>query len=169
MLASRPGKGTWVREDAFDVLIHPEAVRTRLGELNAGKVYEARAVIEIAVTEMAAEHATAEDVKRIWGAMDRMEASLADAEAFVAADLDFHLAVARASKNELLAQFYHLSRKLLLDVVEQVVSLPHVKRDSIPLQRAVAEAIENGDPTRARRAAEEHMAYVDGLLDRWIE
>jgi DNA-binding FadR family transcriptional regulator len=169
MLDSRAGKGTWVREDALDVLIHPEAVRTRLGELNAGKVYEARGVVEIALTEMAAARASSEDVEHIWDAMHRMEACVTDTEAFVAADLDFHLAVARAGGNELLEQFYHLSRKLIVDVIHEMVSLPGVKEDSIPYQLAIIEAIEQGDPARARQAAVDHMAYVDNLLNRWVE
>jgi len=169
MLASRAGKGTWVREDALDVLIHPEAVRTRLGKLNARKVYEARGVIEIALTEMAAERATREDIDRIWRALERMKARVGDTEAFVDADLDFHLAVARASKNELLEQFYHLSRKLLVEVIQEMVSLPSVKEDSIPYQRAIVESIESKDPELARRAAEEHMDYVDDLLDKWVD
>ncbi len=169
MLASRAGKGTWVREDALDVLIHPETVRARLGELNATEVYEARSVVEIALTDMAARRATSEDVERIWQAMRQMEACADDTEDFVDADLDFHLAVAKASKNELLEQFYHLARKLLVEVIKEMVSLPNVKRDSIPYQRAIAEAIEQGDPLLARQAAEEHMAYVDHMLDKWVE
>ncbi|MGD2164478.1 MAG: FadR/GntR family transcriptional regulator [Anaerolineae bacterium] len=169
MLASRPGKGTWVRQDALDGLIHPEAVRTRLGELNADKVYEARGVIEVALTEMAARRATPGDVERIWAAQERMEASVDDTEAFVAADLDFHLAVARASKNELLEQFYHLSRRLVVEVIQEMVSLPDVKKRSIPYQRAIVEAIERQDPILARQAAEEHMAYVDSLLQPWVD
>ena len=169
MLASRPGKGTWVREDALDSLIHPEAVRTRLGELNAEKVYEARGVIEIALTEMAARRAAPEQVEAIWSALERMEATIDDDEAFVEADLDFHLMVARAGGNELLEQFYHLSRRLVVQVITEVLHLPKVKQDSIPYQRAIAEAIEAGDPERSRRAAEEHMAYVDSLLERWSD
>jgi len=167
MLASRPGKGTWVRKDALDSLIHPEAVRTRLGELNAEKVYEARGVIEIALTEMAARRATPHDVAAIWSALERMKATIDDDDAFVEADLDFHLGVARAGKNQLLEQFYHLSRRMVVQVIAEVLHLPSVKQDSIPYQRAIAEAIEAGDPVRAREAAEEHMAYVDILLERW--
>ena len=169
MLASRAGKGTWVREDALDVLIHPEVVRARLGELNAAQVYEARRVVEIALTEMAAERASPGDVERIDEALRRMEAYVGDTDAFVKADLDFHLAVARASKNDLLEQFYHLSRKLFVEVIHEVVSLPRVQEESIPYQRAIAEAIAAGDAAEARRAAEEHMAYVDRLLDRWLQ
>jgi len=38
LLESRPGKGTWVRDDALDTLIHPTMVKARLGELNAQQV-----------------------------------------------------------------------------------------------------------------------------------
>lgn len=167
MLESRPGKGTWVREDAMDGLIHPETVRTRLGELNVARVYEARSVMEVALTRMAAQRATPEDISSIGDAMHRMETCLDDDEAFVEADLDFHLAVAKASQNELLEQFYYLSRKLIAGAIHEMVRRPEVKKDSIPHQRAILRAIEAHDPDGAERAALRHMAYVDGLLKRW--
>ena len=167
MLESRPGKGTWVREDALDVLIHPEAVRTRLGELDLRKIYEARGAIEVALTKMAAQRATGEDIDRIREAMERMECSMDDDGAFVEADLDFHLGVARAGKNELLEQFYHLSQRLIREAIQEMVGLSGVKHESIPYQRAILAAIDQGDPGRAEEAAVEHMAYVDELLDRW--
>lgn len=165
MLESRPGKGTWVREDVLDTLIHPAAVQTRLGDLNARQVYEARFVIEVALTEFAAERAAPEDIKRIWDAVKAMEATVADDEAFVEADLEFHLAAARAGHNELLEQFYHLSRKLLSEVITEMIKLPNVKQDSIRLQRAIAQAIEQRDPPKARQTAIDHMEYVACLLD----
>lgn len=167
MLESRPGKGTWVREDALDGLIHPETVRTRLGELNVARVYEARSVIEVALTRMAAQRATPEDIGSIGQALHRMEACLDDDEAFVEADLDFHLAVAKASQNELLEQFYYLSRRLIAEAIHEMVKRPEVKQDSIPYQRAILRAIEAHDPERAEDAARRHMGYVDGLLKRW--
>lgn len=167
MLESRPGKGTWVRDDALDVLIHPEVVRTRLGELDLRKIYEARGAIEVALTKMAARRATRDDIHRIQKAMERMESSIDDNSAFVEADLDFHLGVAKASKNELLEQFYHLSRKLITKAIHEMVGLSGVKEESIPHQKAILAAIEAGDPEKAEQAAVMHMAYVDGLLDRW--
>jgi GntR family transcriptional repressor for pyruvate dehydrogenase complex len=167
MLESRPGKGTWVREDALDVLIHPQAVRTRLGELDFRKVYEARGIIEVALTRMAAQRAIPEDIVRIRAAINRMESSLDDNDAFVEADLDFHLGVAKAGRNELLEQFYHVSRKLIAEAIHEMVNLPGVKRESIPHQRAILEAIEQKNPEKAEQAALNHMAYVDEMLGRW--
>ena len=72
LLQSHPGKGTWVREDSGAGLIHPEAVKARLGELNARSLAEARSVVEVALTELAATRATEEDLTRIRAAMTAM-------------------------------------------------------------------------------------------------
>lgn len=169
MLESRPGKGTWVREDALDMLIHPQAVRTRLGELDIRKVYEARRVMEVALTCMAAERATSGDIGHIREAMQRMENCIDDDDAFVEADLDFHLGVAHASGNELLEQFYRVSQRLIAEATHEIVGLPGVKQASMPYQRAILRAIEQGNPEEAERAALDHMAYVDQLLERCDE
>jgi GntR family transcriptional repressor for pyruvate dehydrogenase complex len=169
MVESHPGKGTWVRHDALDTLIHPAVVKTRLGELNAGKVYEARSVIEVALTEFAAQRATPEDIERIWDALEAMEAAVENDRAFVEADLEFHLAVAKAGHNDLLEQFYHLARKLLSEVITEMVRLPKVKEDSIRLQKAIAEAIEQRDLHKARQAARNHWLYISHVLDGVIE
>ncbi len=164
MLESRPGKGTWVRPDALDTLIHPSMVENRLGELDARQVYDARRVIEVGLTELAAQRATAEDVARIQRALQAMEAAMDDDEAFVEADLEFHLAVARAGHNYLLEQFYHLSRKLLAAVIAEMVKLPKVKEEALQLQQVIAAAIEQRDPAAAQHAAVAHMASVDRFL-----
>jgi GntR family transcriptional repressor for pyruvate dehydrogenase complex len=165
LVASHPGKGTWVREDALDTLIHPVEFEGRMGELDARLVYEARAVIEVALTELAAQRATSEDVERIWDALAAMEAAEQDTTAFVEADLGFHLAVTKAGKNGLLEQFYHLSRKLLSKVLTDWVREPGVKEESIRIQRVIAQAIKQGDPQQARQAALDHMAYIGRLLE----
>lgn len=165
LVASHPGKGTWVREDALDTLIHPVEFEGRMGELDPRQVYEARSVIEVALTELAAQRATPEDVERIWDALVAMEAAEQDTAAFVEADLGFHLAVAKAGKNGLLEQFYHLSRKLLSKMLTDWVREPGVKGESIRIQRVIAAAIEQGDPHQARQAALDHMTYIGRLLE----
>ncbi|MBN1658465.1 MAG: FadR family transcriptional regulator [Anaerolineae bacterium] len=165
LVESHPGKGTWVREDALETLIHPAAVETRLGTLQARQVCEARAIIEVSLTEMAARRATADDVARIWVALDEMEASMEDDEAFVQADVAFHIAVAQAGHNELLEQFYHLSHKLLAKTIGEFVRLPKVKEEAVIIQRTIAQAIKDHDPVQARHAALEHKGIIEDLLE----
>jgi len=165
LLQSHPGKGTWVREDAGAGLIHPEAVKARLGELNARSLAEARSVVEVALSEFAAGRATDEDIARIRAAMTAMREHAADLPAFIKADFEFHLAIADAGHNELLAQFYQLTRTLFKEVSYELISLPAVQEESIEIQAAVLKAIEARDPHGARRAAEAHMQYIYRLLE----
>lgn len=167
LVASHPGKGTWVRQDALDTIFNPTEIKNRLGELNAQQIYESRSVIEVGLTRFAALRATHQDLEAIWKALDEMQAGVQDEIAFVQADLEFHMAVARASHNHLLEQFYYLVRDLLSEVITEMVSLPNVKKESIVLQRTIAEAIQAHNVERAEAAALAHMQYIETLLKRY--
>jgi len=166
LLQSHPGKGTWVREDSGIGLIHPEQVKARLGKLNARSLAEARSVVEVALSEYAAMRATTADIARIRAALTAMRENAADTPAFIKADFEFHLAIADAGHNELLAQFYHLTRTLFKEVSYELISLPTVQEESIAIQAAVLNAIEEHDPRQARQAAEAHMQYIYRLLEQ---
>lgn len=167
LVESRPGKGTWVRHDALESVIHPSIITNRFGEIDADTIYEARLFIEVALAELAARKATPEDVERIWAALSQAHEVIADDEDFVGADWDFHLAIAEAAHNELLQAFYHLARELLLDFIEDAISLPNVKEEATEYHVAQAQAIEQHDPQKARQAALDHMLYVkERLMER---
>ena len=163
LVESHAGKGTWVRETALNTLFSPEEVKARLGDLNARQVYEARMVVEAALTRLAAERATPDDIRMIWTALAEMKAAEDDV-VFLQADLDFHLSVARAGHNTLLEQFYHLSRQLLSEVISQVIMLPRVVEESIPLQEDIARAIAAHDVEQAIAAEQAHMRYIERML-----
>ena len=168
LVRSRAGKGTWVRHDAAEGLISPEAIKSRLSDLNTQMTYEVRTVLEISLAEFAAQRATPEDIERIWSTLQATEdaAEGGDEEAYVQADLEFHLAVTKAAHNDLLEQFYQLSLRLLSEVISQLATLPGSKEDAILTQRAIAKAIEQRDSAKARQAAIDHLAQVGHhLLD----
>ncbi len=165
LVDSRPGKGTWVRPDALETLIHPSAVETRLGTLRARQIFEARAAIEVALTQFAAQRATPEDVEHIFHPLDELEAVVDDDQKFVEADLAFHLAVAQAAHSVLLEQFYHLSRKLLAEIIAQIIQIPSVKEEGAAIQRRIAESIARHDAAGARQAALEHMRVIEELVE----
>jgi GntR family transcriptional repressor for pyruvate dehydrogenase complex len=164
LVESRPGKGTWVRHDALDSIIHPSIITNRFGQIDAETIYEARKFLEAALAELAARKATPEDIKRIWDTLRRAHEVIADDDDFVSADWDFHLAIAEAAHNELLQAFYHLARELLLGFIQDAISLPNVKEEATEYHVAQATAIEQHDPQKARRAALDHMHYVKERL-----
>jgi GntR family transcriptional repressor for pyruvate dehydrogenase complex len=163
LIESHPGKGTWVLPGTIGAQLHPETLKARLTELNAQQLYEARSVIEVGLTKLAAQRATDQDIQRIWAAQHVLELDH-DNEAFVKADLDYHLTVAQAGHNELLEQFYHVARELLAEAAGEMVKLPGVKEAAVLQQAAVAKAIELHQVRKAEKAALAHMQYITSLL-----
>jgi len=166
LLDSQPGRGTTVNPDGLAVLQASALLAGPLDPMETAMIYEARQTIEARLTELAALRATPEDHTEIRQALEDMEATIDDEAAFTAADLRFHFAVARAGRNALLAQFYHVSRKLLTETIEKVVTLRGVKETALRLQWDVYEAIVAGDPTNAREAAIAQLRQVEELLER---
>jgi GntR family transcriptional repressor for pyruvate dehydrogenase complex len=164
MVESYPGKGTWVREEATNTFFPTSAIKARLGDLQAHQVYETRSVIEVALTEFAARRATEQEIEEIWAALRKMQSSIYDDDSFVQADMEFHMAVAKASHNTMLGNFYHLVREMLVEVISEVVKLPSAKEDAITLQQEIVEAIQSHDPQLARQVAIKHLKSVDEMI-----
>lgn len=70
------------------------------------KLFEARSQLDRLLTMTAAQRATPEDIRAMQWALDDMRAAGHDAKAFLRANMRLHLAVARASRVDLLADFY---------------------------------------------------------------
>lgn len=162
LVESRAGKGTWVSRSSMQGLIPPEVVRQRLHDLDDAMLYDVRIVLEVALAEFAAERASAEDIAAIWEALSASEHAIVreDTEAYIRADLDFHLAVAKAAHNQLLQEFYQLSMRLLQQEIASIAVISGSKEGSILTQRAIARAIEKKDPAGARQAASDHLGQV---------
>ena len=80
---------------------------------------EAREVIEQCLPRLAADRRTEGDLHLLARAVDGMRAAHDDARAFASCDLDFHLALAAAAKNDVLAA--RLAN--LHDHVEEMIAL----------------------------------------------
>ncbi len=110
LIESRPRIGTvvlppsrWNHLDG-DLLAWRESLPPDLNFIRS--LTEARQVIEPAAAAMAAERADGTDLGRIQRAFDAMRAAdIADIDAAVTADEDFHLAILAASKNEIFSNF----------------------------------------------------------------
>jgi len=166
LLDSQPGRGTTVNPDALALLQANALLAGPLNPRQTAMIYEARMSVETRLAELAAIRATPADKAKILQALEEMQAHMDDSAEFTAADLRFHLAVARAGRNELLAQFYHVSRQLLTETIEQLVNLPGMKDGQLRLQWHVYEAIAAGDPHAAREATTAQLRHVEELMQR---
>lgn len=164
LVASRPGKGTWVSENALQSVIHPEIILNRFGPIDVRSVYEARLALEVSLAELAAQKATEEEIAEMFRHLEDAQQVIEDDSKFVRVDWDFHMTVARATHNVLLQAFYTLSRELLIELISDVIKLPLVKEEASAIHQEQAEAIARHDVAGATAAARKHMLYLEGKM-----
>ena len=162
VLEPQPGRGTWVHAEAPALLRMLNLLRLRLPEVDLNAIYEARRLLEVELTVLAAERADERAIGRIAEALQQMREALASDAAFIEADLNFHLAVARAAGNPLLEQFYHITAQMMSEVNRQIAAIPGLKDVGLRLQEEILQAIRAHDAWQARQRA---LA----LVGRWRE
>jgi DNA-binding FadR family transcriptional regulator len=117
---------------------------------------ELRLMVEPGAAQLAAERATADHVATLEAACARMEAHAPhlpeEEDAFVEADLTFHLTLLRASGNQLIEQLGRLMETGLYHGLEASSHAPGGVAVTLPLHQAVLAAVRGGRPVAAARA-----------------
>ncbi|GGK77619.1 pyruvate dehydrogenase complex transcriptional repressor PdhR [Amphritea balenae] len=176
ILVSRQGGGTFVSEglgDAFsDPLLelfktHPEAQYDLL---------EFRHALEGVSAYYAALRSTPADKENIKACYKLLQEHH-DNKAFdkeVYADVDFHLAIAESTHNMVLLHMmralFSLLRQHIWENLQDIYPKSDIRGKIHEQHSVLMEAILDGDPERARKAAHDHLAYVeDALLEQGKE
>ncbi|KNC20461.1 hypothetical protein AC792_00595 [Arthrobacter sp. RIT-PI-e] len=163
LIEFRHGGGTFLRGSASDLLPRVIEWGLMLGERSATDLIEARQHIETVTTKLAAERRTAEDLTRIENALQAMEAATTT-DAFVAADVEFHLAVADASGNLVMANMLKSISALLRVWIHRVMDAAESFEPSRCEHVPVFEHIRDRKPAEAQAAMETHMAAASDRL-----
>lgn len=137
-------------------------LRLRTGELSVGEVNHARLLLERECVRLAALNRTDDDLTAIADVLARGSTPGMPTDQWLAADVEFHNAVAGAAKNgilQLAMSAVHLVRPrtntLLLDALEH---------DPVWKQHtAIYEAIRDQRPGRAVEALEAHVEYLTSV------
>ncbi len=150
---SRPKIGTVVRPKEEWHLLDPDVLFWLIQTTPEHEFFKTlstvRRVLEPELAYIAASTANEEDIERIKQAYEGMEKATT-VEEFIEPDIQFHLAIAKATHNDLLA---YMSKMLVLPLQQsiQVTSLrPNLQGHSLPRHKAILTAIENKDPLSAR-------------------
>ncbi len=156
-----PGRGTFVTNG------NPNSMRRSLDRIiksgePGGWAYlvEVRKILEPEIAALAAVRATDQDLALMREAFQVMDNAGCDADAYIEADLDFHLALAEAAANP-----------IVLSLIDSIVGLLREERLRIfrveggpergqHHHKCILEAIERHDPQEARAAMQAHLSQV---------
>jgi DNA-binding FadR family transcriptional regulator len=118
-----------------------------------------RRVVEPAAVRLAALRATDKEIAEVEAAYAGMKRAVEEGGDYVTYDLRFHQGLLKACRNRMLVQMSKALGALLRTSFEISTSRKDGPRSSLPLHRAVLDAVIGRDPARAERAV---LVLIDG-------
>jgi GntR family transcriptional repressor for pyruvate dehydrogenase complex len=161
----RQGDGTYLKR--ADAALLPQIIEWGLliGEQRTLDLVEARQHIEIDIAELAALRRTDLDLIDMERCIARMERASNDEEAFVDADVAFHLKLAEAARNSVLRDIHSSIQALLRAWIGRVIHAADSTLPSFEEHIPIYEAVRDRDPNRAKQAMEAHMVSAAKRLE----
>jgi DNA-binding FadR family transcriptional regulator len=124
-------------------------------------IVEARTAIEITTARLAAERIGDEEVNEIARILETQAARQRQGKSIAKEDIEFHTAIARASKNRMLELLYAIiarggQQSEMFEQIRKKINSPYVLA-----HQKIFEALRNRDPAAAERTMAEHMTHLN--------
>lgn len=162
----RPGDGTYVRSLVPGSIVEP---LSELLQRESGRVLEflrVRQVLEGWCAAEAARRATAADVRHLRSCLNRM-AKIAKAGGLLGKpDVEFHIAIAEATKNTVMAHVVNSLRAMFQAVLRVRVAVRDPARTQLLVSQheKILDAIRQHDDTAASAAMIAHLAFIENEI-----
>jgi GntR family transcriptional repressor for pyruvate dehydrogenase complex len=158
VLTAKVGDGTSVAMDGSKFMETVLQWRLMTEHHDIEDLMQVRIALEGLAAASAARQGNKPAIQIIQDLIDKMDESLDDPKRYAALDLDFHLALAKASENSLILDLVSLIRGQLARAVTKMMLLPGETPISVEEHRAVFQAIKQGKPEEACAAIQAHLA-----------
>jgi DNA-binding FadR family transcriptional regulator len=171
ILEIRQGEGIFVRRPPENAIIQPLSYILLMEKDRLQNVLEVRKALEVEAAQLAAIRRNEDDIFLMRKLMNDMKRDLPEAKNSDKIDLAFHLAIAQASKNQLMArlmntfqdiigQAFHFTRALWMSSVSGSTQRLYDEHKKISV------AIIEGNSERARILMHDHLNRVEEELRR---
>jgi GntR family transcriptional repressor for pyruvate dehydrogenase complex len=130
-------------------------------EADYRELFEVRRILEGEAAALAASRRLDAEIDRMGAEVEAMEAGLGSEEEFITADLRFHLTVAEASRNRLIAHLMHAIRSLLQRSLSSSYHIEGSPERAVEMHLLILEAITAHQPEEARQLMQEHVSRVE--------
>jgi GntR family transcriptional repressor for pyruvate dehydrogenase complex len=161
LVEAYPGRGTFVTSDTSNTIRLTLDRMIKAGQVEGTlQLVEVREILEPEIAALAATRADGETLKEMRDAVAIMDRAGRDPDAYIEADLDFHLALAEAAANP-----------IILSLIDSIVGVLREQRMSIfkvnggPERgqyhhKRILQAVESRDAGGAREAMRAHLRQV---------
>src|SRR6266536_264096 len=159
----RPGRGTIVIDGAHEAMQDSIGLvmKLKLGEVGGSdNLVEVREILETEIAALAAARATEKEIAAMREAIRVMDVSLSDADAYIAADNQFHRSLAKATQNSLILILIDSIVNPLSEQRKHIFAVEGGPERGQFHHRRILESIIRRNPENARAAMHAHLQQV---------
>jgi GntR family transcriptional repressor for pyruvate dehydrogenase complex len=167
IVVARQGGGTYVREVFDDGILSPLSLVLDASIDLVGDLWEVRSIFEPAVASRAAIRAQPDDIARLEQIVEEQHGFLdreVPNDAWLESDRAFHVAVARASRNEVSVRVIRLINELLQEGRRHFATQSDRREHAYIWHRDIFAHIRDGQPQQAREAMMQHLREVEEVI-----
>ncbi len=161
----RPGSGTYLQGGTSDLLPTTLSWGLMLASNRTRELLEIRSSLERTAAILAAQRATPAQLEELQTYIDRQHETLDDPDAFIDADVRFHVLLARSAGNDVLADLLQSLRSMLSVWVGRRVRTRQATEAAYEEHRAILDALRAGDVLAVQRAMDDHMATASARIE----
>lgn len=157
LLSIEHGRGAVVRCDSIPAVRDTLGLMLRVRPKSLWELLEIRQIFEVEISGLAAERAGTEDIEEMRLQLDKMRARIDAPEGYVDADVEFHAALARSTRNSVLLTMLDPVVELLRASREISTSQPGSTLRALEEHDEILRHVEAGDAEGARREMRAHL------------
>src|SRR6202050_3157907 len=155
------GRGTFITDGTSQAVRQSFDLMVKIGQPEGSTdLAEVRSILEPEIAAFAAERASEADRATLREAVAVMDRSLKDADAYIEADLDFHLALAEAAANPLILSLIDSIVGLLREQRLRIFQVEGGPQRGQIHHKRILEGMEKRDAKMARDAMKAHLEQV---------
>jgi GntR family transcriptional regulator, transcriptional repressor for pyruvate dehydrogenase complex len=169
LVESKQGEGTFVKKNA-NVTLKEIPILLTGDPAELYQLLQTRTIVETGCAALAALHHDEQDILFIEDILSKMASSLGQEDLSRMYDIQFHKAIASATKNPFLKQIMESVSEAMNPTIRDSRTLWLYKKEGTLTQlygehRDIFEAISSRNPVRARTLMEQHLNNVKSALD----
>lgn len=169
LVQSKQGEGTYVSDITAEVHLNfllPELV---LGKHDLLEIQEFRRIFEIENARLAAIRRNEKDLERLDAIMERMRRHANDIKRFALEDLNFHLELARITKNPLILKVSQITKDVLKSYMDEIIAFQGTSA-AVNNHKLIIDAIKAKDADLAAKLMTEHIDNtIKDILEKYPE
>jgi GntR family transcriptional repressor for pyruvate dehydrogenase complex len=155
------GRGTFITDGTSHAVRQSFDLMVRIGQQEGSSdLAELRAILEPEIAALAASRVQESDLATMREAVAVMDNAGRDPDAYIEADLDFHLALAEAAANPLILALLDSIVGLLREQRLRIFKVEGGPQRGQVHHKRILDAVERRDPEEARQAMKAHLEQV---------